>query len=64
MLNLAWGVSFEAYLEGLTLGGVQAEFVVISPLVKFIKNHLHTTWLGNEQFSASVKSSTYFQHFI
>ena len=46
-LGMRWGVSFEAYmyLEGLTLGGVQAEFV-ISPLVKFIKNHLHTTWLG------------------
>ena len=42
---MRWGISFEAYLEGLTLGRVQAEFVVISPLVKFIKNHLHPTWL-------------------
>ena len=45
-LGMRWGVSFEAYLEGLTLGGVQAESVVISPLAKFIKNYLHTTLLG------------------
>ena len=32
------GCYFEAYLDGLTLERVQVEFVVIRPLVKFVKN--------------------------